>query len=167
MGSLDRETSETSVVVVSHNEGENLLRTVRSLLEALPSGSEIIVIDDHSTDGSIEALSSNTLRVVRPEIRLGISAARNLGASLAQGNVLIFTDAHVDVTPGFLGPLLAALDRPGVGAVGPVVSSRGAENAKGYGFRWRDAALNVEWLKEKSDRPNLLIPSLCSSAASW
>ncbi len=146
MGSSDRESLETSVVVVSHNEGENLLRTVHSLLDALPPASEIIVVDDTSTDGSIEALPVDRIRVVRPETRLGISAARNLGASVSRGEILIFSDAHVDVRPGFLEPLRSTLNRPGVGAVGPLVSTRGAEDHKGCGFRWRDAGLNIEWL---------------------
>jgi GT2 family glycosyltransferase len=146
MGLSDQASIETSVVVVSHNEGENLLRTVQSFLEALPAASEIIVVDDVSSDGSIEELPADRVQIVRPETRLGISAARNLGASRAHGDVLIFSDAHVDVTPGFLQPLRDALKLPGVGAVGPVVSTRGFETSKGFGFRWRDPALNVEWL---------------------
>jgi GT2 family glycosyltransferase len=143
-----------SVVVVSHNEGENLSRTIASLLAALPSDAEIVVVDDMSTDGSIEGLPAEKLRVLRPEKRLGIASARNLGASQARGDVVIFSDAHVDVTPGFLDPLLSALDRPGVGAVGPIVSMRDNPSAKGYGFRWRDAALNVEWLGRQGQTPH-------------
>ena len=41
-----------SVVVISLNEGESLRRTVDNLRDTLPSESEIIVVDDSSTDGS-------------------------------------------------------------------------------------------------------------------
>src|SRR5262249_37662613 len=112
-----------SVVVVSHNEGENLGLTVDSLLAALPDDAEVVVVDDVSTDGSIEALPEGRVRVVRPEARLGIAAARNLGAARSRGEVIVFSDAHVDVPPGFLGPLLDELRRPRVAAVGPAVST--------------------------------------------
>ena len=94
-----------------------------------------------------------TYYVVRPETRLGIAAARNLGASRSRWEVLVFSDAHVDVPPGFLGPLLDELRRPGVAAVGPAVSTRDDPNSKGYGFRWRDAALNIEWLPRQGAAP--------------
>ncbi len=142
-----------SVVVVSHNEGENLGRTIDGLLATLPDDAEVVVVDDVSTDGSIEALPEGRVRVVRPEARLGIAAARNLGAASSRGEVLVFSDAHVDVPPGFLGPLLDELRRPGVAAVGPAVSTRDDPRAKGYGFRWRDAALNIEWLSRQGADP--------------
>jgi GT2 family glycosyltransferase len=142
-----------SVVVVSHNEGQNLVRTVDSLLAALPDGAEVVVVDDVSTDGSIEALPEGRVRIVRPETRQGIASARNLGAARSRGDVIVFSDAHVDASPGFLAPLLDELRRPGVAAVGPAVSTRDDPRAKGYGFRWRDAALNVEWLTRQGADP--------------
>ena len=154
MTSSGRQPVGESVVVVSHNEGANLLRTVRGLDAALPSDAEIIVIDDSSTDGSVEALPGDRVRVIRPESRLGIAAARNLGAAESRGEVIIFSDAHVDVNPGFLDPLREILARPGVGAVGPVVSNRDDPTVKGFGFRWRDAALNIEWLGKQGSAPH-------------
>lgn len=140
-----------SVVVVSHNEGENLVRTVEGLRAALPEGAEVLVVDDFSTDGSTDALPAASARVVRPESRLGIAPARNWGASLASGDVLIFSDAHIDVPSGFLSPILEALAQPRVAAAGPVIAARGDLESKGHGFRWRDAALNAEWLGRKGD----------------
>ena len=143
-----------SVVVVSHNEGADLHRTLLSLNAALPADSEIIVVDDSSTDGSTDTLPVERVRVVRPPTRLGISAARNLGAAHSRGDVIVFSDAHVDVPVGFIEPLVAALMRAGVGAVGPVVSQRDNPAVKGYGFRWKDAALNIEWLGKKGSDPH-------------
>ena len=44
------------------------------------------------------------------------AAARNKGAAAAAGEVLIFLDAHVDVTHGWAEPLIAAVRDPAVGA---------------------------------------------------
>lgn len=153
MGPADTDRCGVSVVVVSHNEGADLHRTVLGLDAALPADAEIIVVDDTSTDGSTESLPVERARVIRPETRLGISAARNLGAAHSRGQVIVFSDAHVDVSPGFIEPLQAVLERPGIGAAGPVVSQRDEPAVKGYGFRWRDAALNIEWLSRQGTEP--------------
>jgi GT2 family glycosyltransferase len=144
-----------SAVVVSHNEGDHLRRTVDSLLAGLPPDGEVVVVDDGSTDGSAERLRTGYLgvTVVRPAARLGVSAARNLGAQHARGEVLVFSDAHVTAAPGWLSPLCDVLTRPGVGLVGPIVSALGQPDARGHGFQWRDAALNVEWLPWQRAEP--------------
>jgi GT2 family glycosyltransferase len=144
-----------SVVMVSHNEGENLRRTVKSFLAALPAGGELIVVDDHSTDGSAAALAGTggPVRVVRPAERLGVARSRNFGASHAGGDVLVFSDAHVDVPDRWWEPFLEVLAWEEVGAVGPVVSSLEQRESRGYGSRWRDASLNIEWLPSQGSDP--------------
>src|SRR5262245_11704259 len=114
-----------SVVIPSHNEGENLLGTVDSLLIGLPPDGEIVVVDDASTDGSAERLAAvapATVRILRPTERLGAAGARNHGAIAASGDVLIFSDAHVQVPADWSSRLLPLLDQPGVGAAAPGIS---------------------------------------------
>ena len=48
-----------SVVITSLNEGELLRQTVDNHLARLPSGGEIVVVDDGSTDGSTDFLNGN------------------------------------------------------------------------------------------------------------
>lgn len=144
-----------SAIVISHNEGVQLRRTVNSLLGGLPPDGEVVVVDDSSTDGSADCLKTGYLgvTVVRPAARLGVSAARNLGAAHARGNVLVFSDAHVEAPTGWFAPLRTILAEPGVGAVGPVISAMGQPGARGHGFSWKDAALNIEWLPQQHDEP--------------
>jgi GT2 family glycosyltransferase len=142
--------------VVSHDEGERLRRTVDSLLAGLPADGEVVVVDDGSADGSADALAGRYLgvTVARPKVRLGVAGARNDGAALAQGEVLVFSDAHVAAQPGWLPPLLEVLAQPGVGLAAPVVAAMGRPDARGHGFRWKDAALNIEWLGPRSGEPH-------------
>ena len=150
-----RRPPSVSAVVVSHNEGDHLRRTVDSLLAGLPRDGEVVVVDDGSDDGSADGLQTSYLgvTVVRAQTRLGVSAARNLGAAHARGDVLVFSDAHVTAPPGWLAPLREVLARPGVGAVAPVVSAMGHPDARGHGFSWKDALLNVEWLPRQHEEP--------------
>ena len=144
-----------SVVVASHNEGARLRETVHSLLAGLPADGEIVVVDDVSTDGSAERLTSGYggVTVLRPPARVGAIEARNLGARAARGAVLVFSDAHIEAPLGWVRPLLAALAQPHVGAVGPAISAIGRPASVGYGFRWRDAAMTVEWLGRQAEEP--------------
>jgi cellulose synthase/poly-beta-1,6-N-acetylglucosamine synthase-like glycosyltransferase len=144
-----------SIVVVTHNEGERLRQTVVGLAATAPEDSEVIVVDDLSTDGSIELLraSQPDVRVVKAPKRLGVSPARNFGARLATGSVVLWSDAHVDPQPGWSSAFAAILADPCVGAVGSAVAVLGKESAVGFGLRWKNAALEVEWLPREGDEP--------------
>jgi len=51
-------TDRISVVVISRNEGGELRRTVENFDDTLPAGSEIVVVDDGSTDGSAGSVAN-------------------------------------------------------------------------------------------------------------
>jgi LPS sulfotransferase NodH/glycosyltransferase involved in cell wall biosynthesis len=159
VASNHRRLPAVSVIIVSHNEGENLRRTVDAFAATVPDSVELVVVDDCSTDGSVEALGDDgRVRVVAPAQRAGIAPARNLGAEQASGDILVFSDAHVNPAQGWLPPLCRALADPRVGAVAPAVSRIERRSEKGYGITWRDASLNVRWFKKPVPGP---VPFLC------
>src|SRR5215469_3484592 len=144
---------KVSIIVISHNEGEYLRGTVASLLASPPPDAEILVIDDWSTDGSTEGLENNLVRVIRPGKRLGTVKARNFGARQAKGQIVVLSDAHVEVPERWFEPLLAPLANPSVGAVGPTITAMYDTGSKGFGLRFRDSALNCEWGRREGPRP--------------
>ena len=92
-----------SVIVPVYNAGAYLEPCLRSLL-SVPVEKEIIVIDDGSSDGSIDALSDDIVRqisIVRQPNR-GVSVARNIGLEHAHGSWIWFADADdvVSVSDG-------------------------------------------------------------------
>ena len=155
-----------SVIIVCHNERDYLARTVHSLTKELPTGAEVIVIDDQSSDGGCDFLlrpghAHQNVTVVRSPHRLGVSGARNLGASIARGEILIFSDAHVEAAPGWLRPIVSALADHSVGAVTPAITALDEPNsAHGYGMQFSSNALDVEWLGKIADTP-YPIPLIC------
>jgi len=153
-----------SVVVASLNEGRNLRRTLRSLVPTLPEHSEILVVDDGSTDGSADFLAGagNGCRVIRSN-HLGSAGARNYGASKAGGDVIVFADAHVTVQPGWWKPMLELLEDRSVGAVAPAVSDMADADCKGFGVRWQGPDLETEWLPKKKRTPYQvpILPGCC------
>jgi glycosyltransferase involved in cell wall biosynthesis len=151
--SSDSMVPKISVVIPALNEGSYLQRTADNLRATLPQGSEIIVVDDGSTDGCADDLQhSGLLRVIRTS-RLGSASARNVGARQATGSIVVFADAHIEAPPNWWEPLAEALRDPNVGAVAPVISVMGSLACKGYGMRWKGPDFGVEWLP-----PELVTP---------
>ena len=163
--------SKISIVIPAHNEGENLVDTVRCVLENSDHPDlEVIVVDDGSTDGSGERVTSNfgsKSRVsVVPANGLGVAGARNLGAQAAAGQVLVFLDGHCYTPPGWMASLIAPLADPEAGIVGPCFASLVRdEGARGFGIRWKDASLEFEWLPQRGDAPYPvpLLPGGCQA----
>src|SRR5438552_18186470 len=97
-----RSETAVSVVVLNYNGREHLDACVSSLLElAFPKEQlEIIVVDNGSTDGSVDFIKSRFPDVVliQNEVNLGFSKAANLGAASARGEYIGFlnNDMRVD-----------------------------------------------------------------------
>ena len=111
---------DTSIVIATHNEGPALGRTIESCVETVSGpGYEIVVADDASTDGSVDAAQQRfpLARIVRHGHRQGASAAKALGARHARGSVLIFLDAHTRPENGAIARLVRVVDELGEGAI--------------------------------------------------
>jgi glycosyltransferase involved in cell wall biosynthesis len=106
-----------SIVIPAHNEERELPATLAALSAALaecPMAHEVIVVDDSSTDRTAEIARESGARVERVELRQ-IAGARNAGARLARGELLLFVDADTQVPGGTLRSMRAALDGGAVG----------------------------------------------------
>ena len=94
-----------SVIVPVYNRRDCLLRAVRSALNQTFADLEVIVVDDASTDGTMEVLDSVAdSRLVRicSDRNLGGSGARNLGIRKATGELIAFLDSDDEWLPGKL-----------------------------------------------------------------
>ncbi len=86
---------ESSVIIPTYNRSAMVHHAVGSVLSQTRAVTEIIVVDDGSTDGTCEALRSafgERVRCVRKP-NGGVSSARNLGLSLARGRFLALLDS--------------------------------------------------------------------------
>lgn len=100
-----------SVVVPAHNAADTLQLCLDALAnqEYPPSRYEVIVIDDGSTDHTAAIAQAASVRVIR-QANTGAAAARNAGASAAQGDLLLFTDADCAPVAGWMAALAAAFE---------------------------------------------------------
>jgi glycosyltransferase involved in cell wall biosynthesis len=87
-------SKQFSVVVTCHNQRPFIRDAVESALSQPNYLREVIVVDDGSTDGSVEVLQeyADFLRLVVLPVNRGAIEARNRGAALATGGYLVFLD---------------------------------------------------------------------------
>ncbi len=111
-----------SVVVPNYNHAKLLPRCLDALLEQSAPPEEILVVDDASTDDSLQVLEayarkSPLIRVHRNERNLGVVPTMNRGLSLARGDHVCFPAADDRVLPGLFESairLLTAHPRAGL-----------------------------------------------------
>lgn len=84
-----------SVIIPTHNRADLVSEAVASVLAQSFRDFELIVVDDGSSDDTVEALAPyvSRLRLLRRESRGGVSAARNMGIAAARGEWLAFLDS--------------------------------------------------------------------------
>ncbi len=100
-----------SVVLPTYNRASTLARAVGSVLAQSWSDFELIVVDDGSTDGSVDGIAELDRRicVLRRE-NGGVSAARNSGLSRASGDLIAFIDSDDEWRPFYLRLACAFFD---------------------------------------------------------
>ncbi|HLF99219.1 MAG TPA: glycosyltransferase family 2 protein [Acidimicrobiia bacterium] len=118
-------TVKWSAVVVNHNAGDLLLESVRSLVD--DGAHEVVVVDNASSDGSVDALEAVAnahdlpVAVVRAEANAGYAAGANLGIGHTDTEVVAVLNPDTRVSSGTGFALAAVFDDPSVAAAGPRV----------------------------------------------
>jgi glycosyltransferase involved in cell wall biosynthesis len=114
---------EISVIIPVYNDAKNLRRAVLSVLTEQTANSEVIVVDDGSTDGSLGTIAD--LPVIRlQQANQGPAAARNLGVKHARAPFITFLDSDDVMAADSLAARIHILHRyPAVAAVGGYAAS--------------------------------------------
>ena len=108
-----------SVIVPTYNRANYLREALDSILNQSFAPYEVIVVDDGSSDNTPEVLRAyaSNVRFTQQEHQ-GVSAARNRGLALAQGDVVAWLDADDVWETEFLSTIVPLLDeRPELGGV--------------------------------------------------
>jgi N-acetylglucosaminyl-diphospho-decaprenol L-rhamnosyltransferase len=129
---------DLSIVIVSWNVCDLLRRCLASTADEVwtakgegtpsadrrPPATEIIVVDNASSDGSAAMVRDAFPRVhlIQNNTNLGFTAGNNQGIAAARGRVIFFLNPDAEVQRGALSHLIAFIDaHPDVGIVGPQV----------------------------------------------
>ncbi|CAF0804611.1 unnamed protein product [Adineta ricciae] len=164
---------KASVILVFFDEGWSvLLRTVHSVINTSPKEllKDIILIDDGSSDpDSKERLEkyierwNGLVKLYRTGERVGLIAARTLGAEKSTGDVIVILDAHCECVTNWLPPLLTRIAMNRRALAVPIVDGLewktlehtniyGSSNFRGiweWGFLYKETEVPAQELKKR------------------
>lgn len=142
-----------SIVVPAHNLANQIERCVASVLSQAERDTELVLIDDGSTDSTgsqLDKLEKSDCRViVVHQKNMGQSAARNQGLAISKGRYVIFLDGDDALMPGALGFLRRRLEESE-----PDVFF-------GAGHEWNDDSQSPQFLK--TVRPMLVVSNFAQA----
>ncbi len=120
-----------SVVIPTYNRGHSIGEAIDSVLSQSRPADEVIIVDDGSTDNTLEVLATygDAIQVIA-QANAGVSAARNAGCDKATGDWLTFLDSD-DL---WMVDRLAILERDIASAPPEVVAHLGNMELTGPGY---------------------------------
>ena len=138
----------TSIIILTHNQLEYTKKCIESIFTHTKEPFELIVVDNGSTDGTVEYLESEVggwekgiddsligrlddsgkgkgqraeVRIIRNEENLGFAVGNNQGMAAATGDYILLMNNDIVVTSGWLEHLISCAERsPRIGIVGPM-----------------------------------------------
>lgn len=112
---------KVSVIIVNWNGLAWLTTCLPSLAKVTYPNLEVIVVDNGSTDGSLDYLQRSPVvtTVVRNDTNLGFAYPNNQGIERATGELILCLNNDMSYDPGFIEPLVDACQQPGIGAAQP------------------------------------------------
>lgn len=117
-----------SIIVPVYNTAVYLPACIDSILAQSYTDFELILVDDGSTDDSLQVCETYAARDARIRVlhqqNAGVSAARNLGVEQAQGDWLCYVDSDDVVLPAYLQDMLAVADSEDCLVMGNISDSR-------------------------------------------
>lgn len=114
-----------SIIIPVRNRQEDLADCLASLTSLLypAEKTEIIVVDDASSDDSLQVAARFPVKTISLKTHKQVSYCRNLAVQGAKGEILAFIDSDCVADPLWLQELIPVFGDPDVGAVGGMVDS--------------------------------------------
>ncbi|HLX11628.1 MAG TPA: glycosyltransferase [Bacteroidota bacterium] len=124
MNLTDSHNPLVSIIIPVKNGEQTIAACLRAIKRSYYKNYEVIVVDDHSTDATAEIVRQYSVRLLNAENGTGPNFARNLGASQAQGEVLIFIDSDIVVRRETILGIVEDLEDETVDAVVGIYTAR-------------------------------------------
>jgi GT2 family glycosyltransferase len=129
--------ADLAIIVVSHNTRRDLENCLHALHAHPPKvAHEIVVVDNASTDGSVDAVRSTwaDVRVIALQTNNGFAHANNVGIRDTTGELILLLNSDTIVPAGAIDRLVQALrELPGAAVVGPRLVDASGSPELSYG----------------------------------
>ena len=140
MSETEVSSLDFSIVIPAKNEEQGLAKTLPKLREMYP-GAEVIVVNDGSTDRTVEVCEQAGVSVVTHPYSKGNGAAIKSGARAASGDYIVFMDGDGQHDPADIEKLLYKIDE----GYDLVVGARSGLDSQASVARWSANSL-YNWL---------------------
>lgn len=132
---------DVTVVMLTYNRWDLTREALRLLAEVTEPRYEVVIVDNASTDGTVDQLAHvGGATILRNPRNLGFGPANNQGAALARGRYLLLLNSDAWVRPGWLEPLIDVADADAtVAAVAPKLLYPDGRLQEAGSIVWRDA----------------------------
>ena len=97
--------STVSVILPTYNRAHTVKRAIESVLHQSHADFELVIVDDGSTDNTIDVINEITdrrIQILRHKTNRGAGIARNTGIQASQGKYIAFQDSDDEWLPGIL-----------------------------------------------------------------
>jgi len=119
--------SSVAIIILNWNGKHFLKEFLPTLIKHTPSElAEIIIADNGSTDDSLSWLNENyqQINIIKLDKNYGFAAGYNMAIESCQHKYILLLNSDVEVSKGWLEPLIAGMQDPEVGAVMPKIISK-------------------------------------------
>jgi len=114
---------DASIIIVSYNSASFLEKCIESIINSQNYlDIEVIVVDNASTDGSVELIKSNftIVKLIRNDLNFGFAKGNNIGISAAKGEYVLFLNPDTILCQDTLSKMVNFMkNTPDAGALGP------------------------------------------------
>ena len=102
-----------SVIIVNYNGKKLLENCLESLFKTDYNNFEVILVDNNSTDGSMEFVTKNypNVIVIKLDSNKGFAEPNNIGAKIAKGEYLLFLNNDTVTTTNFISEMVKVLEK--------------------------------------------------------
>ena len=102
-----------SIIIVNYNGKELLQKCLESLFKTDYENFEVILVDNNSTDNSIEFVTKNypKIIVIKLDSNKGFAEPNNIGAKIAKGEYLLFLNNDTVTTTNFISEMVKVLQK--------------------------------------------------------
>jgi len=120
---MRKKSEKVSVIIPLRNSEKTIGKTINSVLNQDYRNFEIIIIDDCSSDRSLEMVKKisekqRKIKIIRNKKNLGPAASRNKGIKISKGKIIFFTDSDCLVPKNWIKSLLKGYKSRDIAGVG-------------------------------------------------
>ena len=109
-----------TILIITWNRKNDILETIRSIHEQSYQNFEIVIVDNGSTDGTVEAIRQayTQVRLIKLDRNTGTTIGRNAGINVARGDIIFFLDSDAyPASETLMSIVLRFLDDPRLGVI--------------------------------------------------